>query len=133
MIIRLAVNGNTLRLCLGLWGVFGKFFFFLLSTSCKNIWRCNGMDSAFLTSSPQFVSLGYACSDVYSPPWGTAVSQWSWLPQWSHFFDCTQSRWCLRSRPSAHRPCFPSPKNELELGMLLPGSSQRSQIGRAHV
>ena len=28
MIIRLAVNGNTLRLCLGLWGVWGRFFFF---------------------------------------------------------------------------------------------------------
>lgn len=28
VIIRLAVNGNTLRLCLGLWGVLGNFFFF---------------------------------------------------------------------------------------------------------
>lgn len=66
MIIRLAISGNTLRLCLGLWGVFGKVFF-LLSTSCKNIWGCSGVDSAFLTSSSHFVSLGYVCSGVYFP------------------------------------------------------------------
>lgn len=44
---------------------------------------------------------------------GTAVSQWSWLPQWSHSSDCTQSSWCLTSDRSARRLCLPL-ENELE-------------------
>lgn len=44
---------------------------------------------------------------------GTAVSQWSWLPQWSHSSDCTQSSWCLTSDHSARRLCLPL-ENELE-------------------
>lgn len=71
--IRLAVNGNTLWLCLGLWGVFGNFFPF--NPPYKNIWGFNDADAAFLTSSVHFLLLACMCGRVFSPLQPQAVSQ----------------------------------------------------------
>lgn len=63
VITRLVVNGDTLRLCLGLWGVLGEFilFFFCFQPPYKNIWGLIDADSAFLTSSPHFLFLESPC------------------------------------------------------------------------
>lgn len=124
--IRLAVNGNTLWLCLGLWGVLGKFFFPLSTTPhpYKNIWGFSDADSTFLTSSPHFLFLECMCGHVSS-----LISHRQFLsspccpsgPIPAHW---TQTRWCLNKSALLHAGCASLSKMNESRGMLVPGSPQ---------
>lgn len=114
VIIRLAVNGNTLWLCLGLWGVFGEFFCF--QPPYKNIWGFSDADSAFLTSSLHFLFLKYMCGGVFFPSSVTdSFSVALAAPLGPLLLTLRRPDVSKQVTTIAHRRGFP-PENERELG-----------------